>query len=211
MNVVSVEKLSFRYGSAQKGFEFPDVSIKKGEHLLIAGNSGSGKTTFLHLLSGILSPSGGSVSIDNTRIDGLKSHEMDSFRGEKIGIIFQENYFIESLSVLSNLVYIRAFCGQKADKTYIDKLLNDLGIAHLARKKPRELSRGELQRFSIARALVNKPMLLLADEPTSSLDDENCTRFIELMKDICNSYQLSLLVATHDARLKSEFSNCITL
>lgn len=211
MNLIETENLSFRYPSAEQEYLFPDIRLAKGENLLIAGNSGSGKTTLLHLLSGILSPSAGTVSIDNITTGTLKAHEMDKFRGEKIGIIFQENYFIESLSVLNNLSYISTFCGLKPDKTYIENILKELDIAKLSGKKPGRLSRGELQRFSIARALVNKPVVLLADEPTSSLDDDNCKRFIELMKQVCGSHSLSLIVSTHDARIKSEFKNCITL
>ncbi len=136
---------------------------------------------------------------------------MDHFRGEKMGIIFQENHFIESLSVERNLVYIQSLCGLKTDYDYIRQLLTQLDIADLAHKKPGALSRGELQRFSIARALVNKPVLLLADEPTSSLDDENCMRFVNLMKTICAQHELSLIVSTHDSRLKSEFPQCLKL
>ncbi len=211
MNLVKTENLTFRYTSSKQTHVFPDLQLGKGENLLLSGNSGSGKTTLLHLLSGVLTPTSGSVTIDSTSTNSLKAYEMDKFRGEKIGLIFQENYFIEYLSVLNNLIYISILCGLKPDKEYIEKLLDELAIADLAGKKPGQLSRGELQRFSIARALVNKPVVLLADEPTSSLDTDNCIRFMELIKKVCDQYQLSLIVATHDDRLKSEFTNCITL
>ena len=211
MDLIKTVNLSFRYPSSDQDFDFPDIQLSKGENLLVSGKSGSGKTTLLHLLSGILSPAKGTVNIENTSLGTLKSHELDKFRGGKIGIIFQENFFIESLSVLNNLSYISKLCGLKPDRAYIGKLLLELGIAHLSEKKPGRLSRGELQRFSIARALVNKPLVLLADEPTSSLDDENCKRFIELIKRTGTSHNLSLVIATHDARLKSEFNNCITI
>jgi putative ABC transport system ATP-binding protein len=211
MNLVKTEKLSFRYPSSDQEYSFPDIHLSKGENLLVTGKSGSGKTTLLHLIAGILTPSKGSVIIDNITTGTLKNHEMDKFRGRKIGIIFQENYFLESLSVMGNLSYISILCGSKPNKAYIKKLLNDLDIIRLSDKKPEQLSRGELQRFSIARALVNNPVVLLADEPTSSLDDENCTRFISLVKEVCKSYRLSLIVSTHDSRLKPEFKKCITL
>ncbi len=211
MNLVITQNLLFRYTASQQTHSFPDFKLVKGENLLLSGNSGSGKTTLLHLLSGVLTPMSGSVTIENTDTSGLKAHEMDKFRGEKIGMIFQENYFIESLSVLNNLLYISTLCGMQPDKDYIEKLLDELAIANLAAKKPGQLSRGELQRFSIARALVNKPVVLLADEPTSSLDTENCSRFMELINKVCDLYNLSLIVATHDDRLKTEFTNCITL
>ncbi len=211
MKSVITENLTFRYSPSEQEYTFPDIELEKGENLLLCGNSGCGKTTLLHLLSGILTPQKGSISINNTITSSLKAHEMDKFRGEKIGIIFQENYFIESLSVLNNLIYISTLCGLKADKSYIKNILNELDIAKLANKKPGTLSRGELQRFSIARALVNKPSVLFADEPTSSLDDENCSRFITLMQQVCASHNLSLIVATHDSRIKAEFKKCITL
>lgn len=211
MKFIITENLFFRYPSSDKEHSFPDIELEKGENLLICGNSGCGKTTLLHLLSGVLSPLKGSISIGDTVTSDLKAHEMDKFRGKKIGIIFQENYFIESLNVLNNLIYISNLCGLKPDKDYINNILKELDIDTLSHKKPDSLSRGELQRFSIARALVNKPSILLADEPTSSLDDENCMRFISLMKQICDSHSLSLVVATHDERIKSEFKNCLNL
>jgi putative ABC transport system ATP-binding protein len=211
MTLVETKNLSFRYSAKVLEYAFPDIRLAKGENLLISGKSGSGKTTLLHLLSGVLAPLNGTIRINNTATETLKPHEMDKFRGEKIGIIFQENYFIESLSVKNNLIYVSKLCGLKPDKAYIDKLLNELDIVQLSGKKPKQLSRGELQRFSIARALVNKPLVLLADEPTSSLDDENCLLFIKLMKEIGELHQLSLILATHDSRLKTEFKNQITL
>lgn len=211
MNLVKTEKLTFCYPSSGIAYAFPDIQLEKGENLLLSGNSGSGKTTLLHLLAGILAPSGGSVVIDGEDTALLKAHEMDTFRGKKIGLIFQENYFIESLSVMSNLTYTSILCGLKPDKVHIGNLLRELDIAALSGKKPAQLSRGELQRFSIARALVNKPVVLLADEPTSSLDDENCVRFIDLMKQVSLSHSLSLIVATHDGRLKPGFANRINL
>ncbi len=211
MTILQTENIKFRYDIAEGEHNFPNISLKKNENLMISGNSGSGKTTLLHLLSGILQPSSGSITIDNVNTSSLKPHQMDKFRGNKLGVIFQENFFIESLSVIKNLTYINALCGIKPDKIYIDALLNDLNIKSLAHKKPYQLSRGELQRFSIARALVNKPVLLFADEPTSSLDDDNCIRFIELIKQMCSQYDLTLIIATHDSRLKPQFKNIISL
>jgi putative ABC transport system ATP-binding protein len=211
MNLVKTEKLTFCYPSSGIEYAFPDIQLEKGENLLLTGKSGSGKTTLLHLLAGILIPTGGSVVIDGVTTGALRAHEMDQFRGKKIGLIFQENYFIESLSVMNNLTYTSILCGLKPDKVHIGNLLRELDIAALSGKKPGKLSRGELQRFSIARALVNKPVVLLADEPTSSLDDENCGRFADLMKQVSVSHGLSLIVATHDGRLKPGFTNSINL
>ena len=211
MELIKTEKLKFTYPKSNQSFSFPDIELTKGENLLLAGKSGSGKTTLLHLLAGILTPGSGTVIIDQIPTTTFSSYEMDAFRGKKMGLIFQENYFIESLSVYNNLFYISALCGLKPEKAYIQNLLCEMDIEKLSDKKPTQLSRGELQRFSIARALVNKPALLLADEPTSSIDDENCERFIHLVKEICQTHALSLIVATHDGRLKNEFTNCVML
>ncbi len=211
MTILKTDNLKFRYNATSPEYSFHDIVLQKHETLLIKGNSGSGKTTFLHLVAGILQPSNGKITIENTETSALKPHQMDKFRGKKLGVIFQENYFIESLNVLNNLTYISSLCGLKPDKTYIKSLLQNLDIEHLSSQKPSQLSRGELQRFSIARALVNKPVLLVADEPTSSLDDNNCQRFIQLIKQMCKQYNLTLIVATHDSRLKSEFDKVISL
>ncbi len=211
MTILKTDNLKFRYNASSPEQTFPNIELLKNENLLIKGNSGSGKTTLLHLMAGILQPSNGKITIENTETTTLKPHQMDKFRGNKMGVIFQENYFIESLSVMKNLTYISSLCGLKPDKTYIKSLLQNLNIEHLSSKKPSQLSRGEFQRFSIARALVNKPVLLVADEPTSSLDDDNCQRFILLIKQMCKQYNLTLIVATHDSRLKSEFDKVISL
>ncbi len=211
MTLIKTEKLNFLYPSSKEEFSFPDIQLDKGENLLLTGKSGSGKTTLLHLLSGILIPTGGFVVIDNVSTGVLKAHEMDKFRGKKIGLIFQENYFIESLSVINNLSYTSTLCGLRPDMVHIENLLRELDINGLSWKKPGQLSRGELQRFSIARALVNNPVVMLADEPTSSLDDDNCKRFVDLIKQVSVSYSLSLIVATHDRRLKTEFNHSIML
>ena len=122
-------------------------------------------------------------------------------------MVFQKSYFIDALSMHKNLLYFAELSGNRVDKGFVDKLLSDLDISDLAHNKPATLSSGELQRFSIARAMINQPGIILADEPTSSLDDDNCKRFIELIMGICKNYDATLLVATHDARLKKEFVN----
>ena len=187
------------------------MNIGKKESWLLTGNSGTGKTTLLHLIAGILSPSTGTIFIGNTAINTLKPTQLDAFRAQQIGLVFQLNYFIDALSMHKNLVYFAELSGKKNDSGYLSKLLNDLNIKQFSDKKPAQLSSGELQRFSIARALINKPGVLLADEPTSSLDDDNCKRFIDLLVSICKAYEVTLIVATHDARLKSEFVNTIKL
>lgn len=210
MAYIKTESLSFQYPGG-KVFNFPDIQIGANESWLLTGNSGSGKTTLLHLLVGILTPENGNISIANTDINLLKPTRLDAFRAQNIGLVFQKNFFIDALSMHKNLLYFGQLSGIKTDHEFLFKLLSDLDIAQLSHKKPEALSSGELQRFSIARAMINKPGIILADEPTSSLDDENCNRFTELIVGICNTYRVTLLVATHDTRLKKEFVNEIQL
>jgi putative ABC transport system ATP-binding protein len=207
---IKTESLLYQYPGGN-ALNFPDIQIRENESWLITGNSGSGKTTLLHLIAGILIPSKGTLSIANTSLNALKPSELDAFRAQHIGMIFQKSYFIDALSMHKNLLYFAELSGTKADRALVNKLLSDLGVANLSHKKPGTLSSGELQRFSIARAMINKPGIILADEPTSSLDDDNCKRFAELITGICNSYNATLLVATHDARLKKDFVNTIQL
>lgn len=210
MALINIENLTFQYPDG-KALSFPNLQIAANESWLLTGNSGSGKTTLLHIIAGILTPSEGTLSIANTTLNSLKPSELDAFRAKHIGMVFQKSYFIDAVSMHKNLLYYAELSGNKADKEYVDKLLIELDIASLSNKKPASLSSGELQRFSIARAMVNKPKIILADEPTSSLDDGNCKRFIELIIDICKRNNVSLIVATHDARLKDVFVNTIQL
>ena len=208
--MLETRNLSFRYPKG-KSFQFPDLLLKKGEHAVIIGNSGSGKTTFLHLLAGILKAESGNVFINGTDIQRSGFTETDKFRGQNMGLIFQKHFFIGAISMLQNLILSQTLPGQKSDKQYIETLLDELKIGNLSTKYPNELSQGELQRFSLARALANKPLLVLADEPTSSLDDENCSRFITLLLNASEKHNTSLVIATHDARLTVYFDKIIQL
>ncbi len=208
--VIKTKELKYRY-DAGASLEFPDFSCTASEHLLLHGESGSGKTTLLHLLAGILKPVQGEIWIRGSDIGQLKPAAMDRFRGRHIGLIFQHHYFIRSVSVWENLLAAQYLTGQKPDKARLKSLVERLGIKGLEGKKPDKLSMGEKQRFSVARALANAPKLLLADEPTSSLDDANCTAFIELIAEQAAQHNASLIVASHDARLLSRFQTQLRL
>lgn len=199
--MLETRNLSFRYHKGNS-FKFPDLLLKKGEPAVIVGNSGSGKTTFLHLLAGILKAETGNVFIDGKDIQLSGFTETDIFRGQNIGLIFQKHFFIGAINMLQNLLLAQTLPGQNPDKQYIETLLDELKIGNLSTKYPNELSQGELQRFSLARSLANRPLIVLADEPTSSLDDENCSRFITLLLNASGKHNTSLVIATHDARLR---------
>jgi putative ABC transport system ATP-binding protein len=208
--MIHSKALSFAYDNKQR-FSFPDINCKQGEHLLILGQSGCGKTTLLHLLGGLLRPSTGSIYIGDTDLTALNEQQLDAYRGSNIGIVFQQSHLIKALNVEENLKTAQYLSGNQQDEATIKALLQKLNLAHKIKSKPQHLSLGEQQRVSIARALINKPVLILADEPTSSLDDKNCNEVIDLLLSQSKASEASLLIVTHDARLKDRFEQQILL
>lgn len=192
-------------------FAFPDLKNEASQTLLITGTSGKGKTTLLHLLGGLLRPNSGTISIQETNIASLSEKELDQFRGKNIGLILQQSHFIASLNVLENVVLASWLATGKKAIEKAKSLLKELDLEDQIYKLPSTLSIGQQQRVSIARALINEPKLLLADEPTSSLDDENALKVADLLAHLSKEYQASLIIVTHDYRLKSKFSNQLNL
>ena len=207
--MIKTESLKFSY-DGRKYFDFPDINLDTGENLLIIGNSGIGKTTLLHLLAGILKPESGSINISGTDISKFSDTELDKFRGDNIGIVFQKPHFISSLTINENLKLAQYLSPSKTSGD-AKKILESLNIKDKYQQKPNQLSEGEKQRASIALALINSPSLILADEPTSSLDDFNCDNVIKLLKTQAKDHKAQLIVITHDARLKKHFKNNLNL
>jgi len=207
--MISTKDLYFSYPNAE--FHFPNLECNASETLLITGKSGMGKTTFLHILSGILKPKSGSIVIDNVNIEKLSDKKLDRFRGNNIGLILQQSHFIASLSVLENLVLASWLSDKRKKEEKARNLLQQLGLEDKTHKNPSELSVGQQQRVSIARAIINQPKVLLADEPTSSLDDENAQIVADLLAELSKEYKASLIIVTHDQRLKTKFKNRIDL
>ena len=208
--MISSKNLRFSY-SSQKHFTFPDISCANNETLLILGQSGKGKTTLLHLLALLLRPESGEIFLSGDNVTNFSSSQITNVRAKNIGIIFQKAHFAGSLSVMDNILLSNYFAGQKEDKEKAIFLAEQLGFAEHLSKKTTQLSQGEQQRVSIARALMNNPNVILADEPTSSLDDTNCQKVIELLKKQSALIGASLVVVTHDQRLKDEFANQVFL
>jgi len=208
--MISTKNLRFSYSKDQE-FIFPDLYCEAGSTLLITGDSGKGKTTYLHLLAGLLQPKSGEIIIDNTDLVSLSEKKTDRYRGKNIGVVFQKSYFIAALTVLENLQMASWLATGKKHTKRAKKLLEHLGIENQASKLPAQLSIGQQQRVSIARALMNEPKVLLADEPTSSLDDKNAANVIELLTSLSKEYKAALLIVTHDNRIKEKFINKITL
>lgn len=208
--MLKTKSVHFSYTSTVS-FQFPDMYCNAGETLLITGASGTGKTTLLHLLGGLLIPESGAVYINDIDIAKLGSGKSDTFRGRHIGIIFQQPHFVASLSVKENLLLASYLANQKLKANRADELLHQLGIAEQQNKKTYNLSQGQQQRVSIARALMNNPALILADEPTSSLDDENCIKVAELLGHQAKQANAALVIVTHDQRLKQIFHQTLNL
>lgn len=208
--MISIQSVTHRYSDAHN-ISFNDWKINDGEQWLLLGESGSGKTTLLHILTGILKPSAGGVNINGTSVYTLSPRALDQFRGRNIGIIFQRPHLIKSLTVAENLALAQSFARLPENTARINEVLGSLGIADKKNSYPNTLSQGQLQRVSIARAVINKPALLIADEPTSSLDDKNAMAVLNLLLQQSGLNQATLIVATHDKRVKDAFTNTYEL
>jgi ABC-type lipoprotein export system ATPase subunit len=208
--MIETKGLSYQYDKGNV-IQFEDFSIKAGETLLILGKSGVGKTTLLHLLALLLKPKTGKITINNVDITTLKTSELVAFRAQNIGLVFQKPHFVSSLSVKENLLLPNYFAGKSLEISHLNNLASSLGFENYLHKKTNQLSLGEQQRVAIARAIMNSPKIILADEPTSSLDDENCKNVLTLLENQAQKINACLVIVTHDQRLKNEFSNQITL
>ncbi len=208
--MIALNAVSHNYENGHR-IGFKDWQIDEGSKWLLLGESGSGKTTLLHILTGILKPRQGNVVINGTSIYDLSSKYLDQFRGRNIGIIFQRPHLIKSLTIKENLVMAQRFANLPTDLSRVLEVLASLGIADKKDAYPNELSHGQLQRVSIARAVINRPTLLIADEPTSSLDDKNAAAVLELLINQSGINQATLIVATHDKRVKDAFTNTYEL
>ncbi|WNJ19224.1 ATP-binding cassette domain-containing protein [Pontibacter sp. G13] len=192
-------------------FQFPDIQCPSGESLLILGQSGKGKTTLLHLLAGLLRPSAGEILIGQQNLSSLSLKRLDAFRGKNIGIVFQRAHFVQGMTVAGNLKLAQYLAGLPTDMGRIEEVLDRLGILSKLHQPTQRLSLGEQQRVAIARAVLNRPEVLLADEPTSSLDDYHTEEVVKLLEEQAQDAGASLVIVTHDNRLKSRFSRSVLL
>lgn len=181
--------------------------VEQGSQWLVLGPSGSGKTTLLHILAGILKPTSGSISIAGEDLTSVEPAELDRFRGQHIGIVLQRLHLIPSLTVTNNLLLAQYLAGLPQSGLRVREVLTSLDVADKAGAYPHELSFGQAQRVAVARAVVNRPKLLLADEPTSNLDDERCAQAFTLLESQARACGATLVIATHDQRIKARMSN----
>ncbi|MEO1012965.1 MAG: ATP-binding cassette domain-containing protein [Bacteroidota bacterium] len=208
--MVQTSDLSYAYGNGA-ALTFPDIGLTPREHLVVIGPSGVGKTTLLYLMAGLLPPLKGTVTIDGTEINTLSRKEIDRFRGEHIGLIFQQYHFVKSLNVSDNLRLRQRFPKKSDDKKRRYELVERLGLTGHLDNKVTELSQGQQQRLGIALGLIHRPKIIFADEPTSNLDDVNCAKVIDLLKEEAQICKSSLLIITHDLRVMSHFKNQVRL
>lgn len=201
--------IKFEYDGS-KVFTIQDLAMSGGDELLILGKSGSGKTTILNILGGLLPPDQGEVSINGVSIYKLGGGALDNFRGKNIGIVFQKPHLLRPLSVEENVKLAHFFVGRgSANKAGV--LLEELGMSGKKDAKVHTLSEGEAQRVSLARALANSPKVILADEPTASLDDENAQAVIRLLQTQSKKLNAVLIIVTHDQRVKEHIAQHIIM
>jgi ABC-type lipoprotein export system ATPase subunit len=186
--------------------DVPDFSLGMGEHLALRGESGSGKTTFLNLVSGILAPDSGSIRIGGSDMAALGEHRRDLLRGSSIGYIFQTFNLLQGYTCLENVLLGMTF-GTRADRAQALALLGRVGLSHRLDHYPRQLSSGQQQRVAVARALAKRPMLVLADEPTGNLDHKNAREALGLVRETCVETGAALLLVSHDPDVLGSFQN----
>jgi putative ABC transport system ATP-binding protein len=227
-----IENLRKRYvapdGSVVPVIDIAHFSLADGEQAALIGTSGSGKTTLLHMIAGILAPDEGRItfSLSHSSATGqddaapaaevinvaaLSEAQRDVFRGRNVGYIFQTHHLLAGFTALENVLLGMSFTGRRADRSWANHLLQEVGLSERLHYKPEKLSVGQQQRVAVARALANRPRLVLADEPTGALDAANARQVLKLIQDLCREVGAGLLLVTHDMEIANQLSRTVTL
>ena len=227
-----LERLTKRYvgpdGSSVPVIDVPAFALGDGEQVALVGGSGTGKTTLLHLIAGILTPDGGRIVFTDppaaggasggagtaggeTDITRLSEGERDVFRGRHVGYIFQSHHLLPGFTALENVQLGMSFTGRRADPAWARRLLTEVGLGDRLHYRPAKLSVGQQQRVAVARALANRPRLVLADEPTGALDPRTAQQVLELIRKLCQEVGAALLIVSHDPAIVAQLPRAVSL
>ena len=214
MDIVTMEQVTKVYGENETrvwGLHNVDLTVEKGETLAIVGASGSGKSTLLHVMGGVDTPTSGKIVVDGKDITKMNDEQMSVFRRRKIGFVFQAYHLIPVLSVEENITMPILLDHRKPDKEYVEHIMELLGIVDRRKHLPNQLSGGQQQRAAIARALANRPALILADEPTGALDSKNGSEVIALLQNSVKQLNQTLVLITHNIDLAREADRIVKI
>jgi len=192
-------------GTELRILDIPEFNVTAGEQVVLVGRSGCGKTTLLHVIAGISRPTSGRVRIEGWDLALMKEAEVDQFRAERIGYVFQTFNLLPTFTALENVLLGMTFGRCRSDRERARHLLNRVGLGHRLTHKPTQLSVGEQQRVAVARALANRPQLLLADEPTANVDIGNQQKIIDLLRETCEEEKVALILVTHAPEVAEQF------
>ena len=214
MNILTCEGVRKMYGSGNNqvaALDGIDLTVGKGEFVAVIGASGSGKSTLLHILGSVDKPTSGKVTIDGTDLSKLNQTQAAIFRRRKVGLVYQFYNLIPTLTVRKNILMPLALDKKKPNKEYFEKIVSSLGIAERLEALPNQLSGGQQQRVAIARSLIYRPALLLADEPTGNLDQKNSKEIIDMLKLSNRNLEQTIVLITHDEKVALEADRIITI
>ncbi len=212
-HVLELRNVRKGYGNGAPVVDIASFTLERASRMVLAGESGSGKTTFLNLVSGILDPDAGEILVDGADLAKLSGRARDSYRGRKIGFVFQTFNLLQGFSALDNLLVAMMWGAtpRSERRSRAEHLLERVGLKDHLQKRPAQLSVGQQQRVGIARALVNLPVLVLADEPSAQLDRSNAERVLDLLKEVCRESGAALLVVAHDALVFERFEKVVQI
>src|SRR5688572_17125063 len=217
---LELQQLKKRYvepdGTPVPVIDVESLTLSDGEQVALVGTSGSGKTTLLHLIAGILTPDSGRImayfpGAGAVNVESLGEAERDVFRGRYIGYIFQTHHLLPGFTALENVLLGMSFTGRQSDPAWAKHLLTEVGLKDRLNYKPHKLSVGQQQRVAVARALANRPRLVLADEPTGALDTKNAQAVLELIRALCAEVGASLLLVSHDPQISGQLPRVVSL
>jgi putative ABC transport system ATP-binding protein len=212
--IVATAGLHRRYGegaAAVDALAGVDIAVRRGELTAIMGASGSGKSTLMHLMAGLDTPTAGSVTLDGVRLDKLDDRRLTELRRDKVGFVFQAFNLLPVLTAEENLVLPLTIAGRKPDRDWLESLVQSVGLGERRTHRPSELSGGQQQRVAVARALVSKPAVVFADEPTGNLDSVASVEVLELLRRAVDDYGQTVVMVTHDAGAASYADRLVVL